>query len=852
MEALLNTDFNNGLSTKEVERRLKEYGLNVLSEKKRKSVLIRIIEGLNDFSTRLLIGVGILSALIGQIPEAIAIGGIVLLETALSIIQQYKAENSIYALKDMMVDKAKVLRSGTLQRVDAKQLVPGDIIYLEAGDKVPADARIIECFDLKTSEASLNGESTPIEKSSDICEENVVLTERTNMLFMGSSVLSGRAKAVVVATGMKTELGKIASILQSISGELTPLQIKMHSFVNKITRLCLVVCFLVGGIGLLTGRTLQQILTNAVGFSIGAIPESLPAVLTVTMALSVQKLARHNVIVRKLTAVEGLSSVNVICCDKTGTLTMNQMTVKKIYASGKFYNVTGSGYSPEGEVISEDKEADDYILSKIIIAGILCNNANLKKTDNKWSVEGDPTEGALLTLAYKYKIDVGDIRSRYKRLHEIPFDSNRRYMTVLVKDDKEKLAFCKGAFSSISKKCSLIYDNGIERLFTSSDKERVQSICDSLGENALRVIAFGYKKVSKDVDLEHNFVFMGLVAMEDPPRDGVIEAIMKCRRAGIKVVMITGDNKTTAAAIGRQLGLLTDGRVVSGTELEGMSDSELDEVIKDIAIFARTSPEQKYRIVKAFKRRGYVVAMTGDGVNDAPAIKEANIGIAMGRCGSDVAKDVASITLVDDNFATIVNAIEESRNVSYKIRNIMKYLLVGSLGEVITITLTSLMFGSMPFMAVQLLWLNVIAETILGATLAMEDTYSVPLDKQEYISNDKLIDKSLAKEIALRGAGMGLTTALLFQGSLFLGLSPARARTLAFSNLVLAHIVNVYDFRHNKDTKPSLYINLAALFSFASLLTMIYVPSFYRFFVTAPLSFIDWVILSTSTTLSRV
>lgn len=848
----LGTDYDYGLSTSISQNRVKEYGLNVLSEKKRKSLLSKFIEGLNEFSTRLLLGAGFLSLLIGQIPEAIAITSIAIIETTISTLQQHKAENSLYSLKNMLIDKARVLRDGQIYQIDSKQLVPGDIIFVESGDKVPADARIIECYNLKTSEASLNGESTPIMKNTSICEKNICLSDRCNMIYMGTCVLSGTAKAVVVSTGMKTEIGKIASMLQNIDSEPTQLQIKMRKFTEKLTRICLGLSVFVGGISLISGKTIQQVLTTAIGFSLGAIPESLPGVVTITMALSVQKLTKQNAIVRNLSAVEGLSSVDVICCDKTGTLTMNQMTAKKIYVDGCTYTITGSGYSIEGSInqISGNK-SDTYALNQLLISGVLCNNANLKYTNNKWCIDGDPTEAALLPLAYKANLDVEKIRHDYKRIKEIPFDSFKRYMTVIVKNNNEKIAYIKGAFSSISQKCTRIYENGDERLFTSSDKQKIQAICDSFAEDAMRVLAFGYKKLSRNSnDTENNFVFLGVIAMEDPPREGVLEAIQKCHKMNIKVVMITGDNKTTAKAIGKHLGILTDGIVVSGTDIDLMTDEELYEKIDKIQVFARTSPEQKHRIVKAFKKRGHIVAMTGDGVNDAPAIKEANIGIAMGKGGSDVAKDVASITLADDNFTTIVNAIEEGKKINLKIKSITKYLLAGSIGEIIAISLSTLTFGSMPFLALQLLWLNVIGESILGASLAMENIDDYPSSKLKSSQSYELLDRKVRTDIVKRSIGIGLTSFAIFEGSILSGRGISYAQSMAFTNLVLTQVLHVYDCRQSK--LPSIHISLASSLSFASLLAILYIPSISSMFGTVALNPKDWMILSLTSSLSRI
>jgi Ca2+-transporting ATPase len=850
----LNTDLRNGLNERYANERIKELGLNVISENKRKSIIAHFLENFNDFSTKLLTGVGFVSLLLGHIAEGAVILGIVALETILGTLKQYKAEKSLYSLKDMMVQSARVIRDSTEYIIDAKYLVPGDIIIVEAGEKIPADARIIGCSDLMTSEASLTGESTPICKRSGTLKADTGLGNRYNMLFMGTNVLSGRGKAIVVATGMNTQIGKIAYMLQNITAEPAPLETKIKNFTNKFTKASFAVCFAISAIGLLSGSTVIEVLMLGISFAIGAIPESLPAVVMAAMSSSVQKMAEKNVIVRKLPAVETLGAANVICCDKTGTLTMNEMTVRKIYTDNNIYSVAGTGYDPKGSIIIyEGDPSRSNGLDRLIAAGVLCNNSNLICCDGKWTVQGDPTEGALISAAHKHNLDINRLRSIYKRTKEIPFDSTRRTMTVIVSNDEETYIYSKGSISRIMEKCTFIFENGEERLFTKTDKVRLQGIADELGSEALRVLAFAYKKVEKNSrTIDNNFVFIGFVGMEDPPREGVKEAIQKCKCAGIKVVMITGDNKNTAAAIGHELGLLTDGLVVSGNELEQMSDDKLSSIINNIQIFARTSPEQKYRIVKAFKCKGNVVAMTGDGVNDAPAIKEANIGIAMGRNGSDVTKDAADIILVDDNFTTIVGAIEEGRSVYNNIRNSMTYLLSASLSEMFTIFMASAVSGVSPLLSMQVLWINVIAETLLGSTFALERP-SDDIMKHPPISKDApLFDRELNRQVIRRGFGMGISTFALFQGSLMFGASMEKARTLAFTNIIASQLVNVYDCRSNKKSRGNKYMNASAFISASMMACIIYMPFLNSFFEVVPLYPVELAVILGTANFARV
>ncbi|MBC2581312.1 cation-translocating P-type ATPase [Clostridium sp. DJ247] len=855
IESILRTDFHEGLTNKAASEKIKEVGLNVISEKKRGSFISKFLENLNDFSVKLLLGVSAVSFFLGQIPDAIAVLGIVFIETILGTVHQYKAEKSMYSLKDMLVHKARVLRNGQEIYIDAKHLVTGDVILVESGDKVPADARIIECYDLKTTEASLTGESTPIVKSVDICNKFTELGSRYNMLFMGTDVICGRGKAIIIATGMNTEIGKIAAMLQNIPPEAAPLQIKMQNFITKLTKLCLIPCAVMAGTALLLGGNFAQVLTMTVSFSIGAVPEALPGIVTLAMALGAQRISQHNAIVRKLTSIETLGSTNVICCDKTGTLTMNEMTVKRIYTDGCLYDVTGSGYNPEGQIdLMEGDPTKRSSMRNLLTAGVLCNNASLLKNDSKWTVEGDPTEGALITAAHKLGLDEHIIIEANHRLKEIPFDSCRRFMTVVVENSDDTIAYCKGALDCVIEKCKTIYEDGTERLLTSTDKEKLLSICDEMGEDALRVLAFAYKKLGSkgSGDIDNNFVFLGIIGMEDPPREGVKDSIQKCHSAGIKVVMITGDHKNTASAIGRELGLLTNGLVLSGNELDDMTDEELDSKIQRTQIFARTSPEQKHRIVKAFKRFGYVVTMAGDGVNDAPAIKEANIGIAMGSNGSDVAKDVASITLVDDDFCTIVKAVEEGRTVNNNIKNSMRYLLAGNLGEVIAIALASAISRTLPLASIQILWINVISEGILSSALAAEPS-SEDVMKYPPIGRDEpLISKSTGSEIIRKGAGIGLINFAIFQGSMMLGVGLNKARTLAFSHMICSQLVNIYDCRRNKSGLPNRYINIAVASSMAMLLGTMYLPFLSPYFGTQALTLLDWGAVAGMSMLSRV
>lgn len=836
IETLFSVNKTYGLSDSQINYRIKKIGYNVITEEKRKSLFRRFLENLNDFSTKILVGAGLFSTFLGQFIEGIAVLGIAGLETILSTIQQHRADESMYSLKKMMITNACVIRNGRKTTIDAKYLVPGDIIILEPGSRVPADARLIECCDLNTSEAMLTGESALVYKNIKSCKKSTLLAEQKNMIFMGTTILSGRGKAIVVATGKHTQLGKIADMLQNIKKEPAPIQTKIKTFTTKLLKLSLLACFGLSAVRFVQGASCVSVIIFGISFAIGAIPESLPALVTASMSRSIQKMAQKNAIVRKLPAVETLGSANVICCDKTGTLTMNEMTVKEIYVNNSTYKISGQGYNPHGNIqlksgINNLKDG----LTKLLTAGVLCNNSSLTNYENQWSVEGDPTEGALLVSAYKHNLNIENIMESNHRISEIPFDSSRGYMTVLVQNEEQLYACSKGSLSKIMNQCTSIYDNGKNRLFTSTDCETIKEIAKKMGQKALRVLAFAYKEINNEKEnIDSNFTFLGLVGMEDPPREEVKDCIKKCHQAGIKVVMITGDNKNTAAAIGRNIGLLTDGIILTGSEIESMSEDTLYQTINKVQIFARTSPQQKHKIVTAFKRAGNVVAMTGDGVNDALAMKEADIGIAMGAYGSDVARDTADMILTDDNFCTIVSAIEEGRNVTRNIKNSMKYILTGCLSEMLVLGAATILTGLPPLASIQILLLDVIAETILGASLTYENASKNIMKYPPNSKEEDILDKPLKKQVLRKGIISGLASFTIFYASLLTGAGVNKARTLAFTSIILSHILNLYMCKINKNM-PNKYMNLAAGTCVLLLMGILYLPLLRMVFLTTPL-----------------
>jgi len=839
LEKVLKSDFNKGLGDQAVEAGLYKHGLNIISSENKSTLLSNIKEGLKDTCVKVLLSSSIVSLLLGQFVEAIALGGIVLFQVAIGAIQKSKSENSLDSLQNMLVQKTTVIRNGKKQEIDSKLLVPGDIILLQAGDKVPADARVLTSEYLMVNESSLSGESIGIPKTNKISNISASIANRHNILYMGTMIISGATKAVVIATGRNTEIGKIANILDNISQNTTQLEGMAEGFISKLIRIYLVLFALFGSLALFSGRGLPQVLMMGVTFFLGAIPEGLPVTVTTSMVLSVRRMAKKNAIVRRLSAVENLGSVDVICCDKTGTLTVNEMTVREIYAADRLYTVTGVGYDPKGSIVPTKGNNDNYdSLERLLRAGVLCNNSSLIMTNNRWEVQGDPTEGALLAAAIKRNLNLDGLKASHTCLKEYPFDSKNGFMLSIVKCTRmeEIYAYCKGSIEAILERCSYIYENGTERPLTIADKEKITDYCNGMAEKALRTLAFSYKKLNSTEDeTDEGLVFLGIVGMEDPPREGVRESIRKCHRAGIRVVMITGDHVETARAIGKQLNILTDGIVVNGRDLEQMDDNYLNSIISKVQVFARTTPEQKYRIVKALKYKGHIVAMTGDGVNDAPAIKEAHVGIAMGMKGSDVAREAACITLIDDDFSTIVAAIEEGRGVIQNIRNTLKYLFAGAIGEMLAILLAFMSGMPAPFLALQMIWINLISETLLGSSLAIEPPPRDILIKPNKKKQGRLIDKELRNSIIRRGLGIGMSTFVVFIASTLFGANIAMASTLAFSCFILSQIINLKDSRHNKAEKATKYMRLMTGITITSLIAIVYIPFLNTIFGTVPI-----------------
>lgn len=868
----LQTHQENGLSRKEGRLRFSFFGPNRLLEPLKPSAGSLFFGQFQNLVTKLLLGAGAVSFILGEFTDGISILLIVILEAVVGAIQEHRAEESLAALKKLAAPEAVVIRDGREQKMAASLLVPGDIIILEAGCLVPADSRLIgtSCFEVE--ESSLTGESTPVGKHSGICQNgHLGVAEQDNMVFMGSLVTRGRAKAVVVATGSSTEMGKIALMLEEVEAETTPLQKQLNRLSRDLSLLCIGTCGLITLGGIARGKSVYDMLRTGVSLAVGAIPEGLPAIVTISMAFGVQRMVRRNAIVRRLPAVETLAYATVICSDKTGTLTTNEMTVTTIYTDHSFYQIGGTGFAPHGAFYLEGKEVspgENEVLITTLMGGVLCNNANLyhNHAANTWEIQGDPTEAALLVAAAKAGISKNEANS-YRRIQEIPFDPLKRLMAVVVEnEEQERMVFVKGAPDEVLSLCSTISTRESEPALTPKHRNQVASANEKMTRDALRVVAVAFKALEKqdppfdEDDLFQGLTFAGLMGMIDPPRPDVQSAVARCQRAGIKVNMITGDHCNTAVAVAKKLNILNGGKVLSGIEIEEMSDRQMEEEIDQIDVIYRASPLQKLRIVRAFKKKGYVVAMTGDGVNDAPAVKEADIGIAMGRLGTDVTREASCITLTDDSFATIVAAVEEGRAIKSNIRKFIRYVLAGNLGEVAAVSSAALLNLPIPLEPGHILWVNLVTEGIPALALGMEppnpDGMSLPPSQP----NKSIFGQGLGQKIVTRGMGIGATTLGVFTGTYLLNPGNlAKAKTMAFANLVASQMFHVFDCRaENKATDDvrlghNRYLLPAVALSSGLLLGAIYLPGLRVILKTSPLGIMDWsAILLSSGILSRI
>ena len=860
----LKVDSEIGLDENEVEGRLNEYGPNQLMEETGTTFLSKLISQFSDFLVLILIGAAIVSIAVGESKDAIVIMAIVIANGFLGVYQEGKAEKALDALKKMASPHAKVIRDGKTIVIPASTLIPGDIVLLDAGDIIPGDLRLIESSNLKIEEASLTGESVPVEKrANENYEEEVSLGDRHNMAYTSTIVTYGRGKGVVVATGHDSEIGKIATMIQSFERESTPLQRKLNQLGKVLGITTIIICIMVFGIGLLQGREALEMMMVAISLAVAAIPEGLPAIVTIVLAIGMNRMVKRHAIVKKLLAVETLGCTTVICSDKTGTLTQNEMTVIKAYADDKILDITGTGYEPRGEFkIGEEEVLIDSLdsLKTLLSIGILANDSKLDKVDELYKIIGDPTEGALVTLAGKANIRREDINKSFPRVEEIPFDSDRKMMTTFHKDfiPEKIVSFTKGAPDIIISKCKYIKEGDKVLPFTEDLREKVLQVNSKFAKEALRVLAFAYKEydnipneITSD-NIESNMVFVGLVGMIDPPRPEAKEAIRLCKQAGINTIMITGDYKETAFAIAKDLGMAeTEDQAMMGGELNNISDEDLREVVKKIKVFARVSPEHKVRIVSALKANGDIAAMTGDGVNDALALKRSDIGVSMGITGTDVAKNTADLILTDDNFASIVSAVEEGRIIYENIKKFVYYLLSCNIGEILLVFVSILLNLPVPLIPIQLLWLNLVTDSFPALALGVEKGEPDIMMEEPRNPNEPILNKEMIAGIVLQSIAIALASlSAYWWGINRYGLENIlEARTIAFATLITAELLRVFSVRSPKYTaiQMGVFSNKKLIqgvsFSFLLMLIIIYIPVLNPIFSTFPLGLEEWLII---------
>jgi Ca2+-transporting ATPase len=850
-----------GLTSNEVTKRQLKYGYNQLQSKKKITPWRIFGRQFTDFMVLVLIGAALVSFLLGEKADAITIMAIIILNAILGLVQEYRAEKSLEALKELTAPLAHVLRDSKVQQISAKEVVPGDILILESGDCVAADARLIQTIELEVNEATLTGESLAVPKNKSIIPDNhPALGDEHNMVFAGTIVSSGRGKAVVIATGMKTEIGKIADLIDKSPDEATPLQKRLEQLGRYLIYICLAICAAVGTIGILRGEEPRKMFLAAVSLAVAAIPEGLPAIVTISLAIGVQKMIQRKAIIRKLPAVETLGCATVICSDKTGTLTQNALAVTRLWAAGQEYNIAGENRADHIQLIIDRNEP----IKNLLKIGALCNNTQLDRDNSgKWRIIGDPTEGALLIAAEKLGVDLLQLQKEQYRLGEIPFSSERRRMGVWVRppygtgQQEETHLLVKGAADVILERCDSILTNqgivSMNQRWQIEIKKRVEE----WGADALRVLAFAYRTGNlpeinrkNKTDPETGLVFVGLAGMIDPPRPESRSAIEKSRRAGIHTKMITGDYPRTAAAVAKQIGLLRpNGRIITGLEIDSLKDEQLAKVIGQIDVFARVSPYHKLRIVRALKNQGEIVAMTGDGVNDAPAIKEADIGVAMGISGTDVTKEASAMVIADDNYATIVAAVEEGRIIYENIRKFIRYLLSCNIGEILTILGGILIGLPFPLLPIQILWVNLVTDGLPAIALGMEGAEPGIMNRPPRPPREGIFSRGLGLKIGLRGLLIGAVTLLIYFYKLKSGGGLDEARTAAFAALVFAQLFFVFQCRSERRTmfqinlwKNKFLVGAVFISAMMQILVMT-IPWLQQIFNTTALKGRDWLII---------
>lgn len=869
-------DRSHGLSDKEAQERLKRVGPNQLSEGKKQSWLLLFLDQFRDFMVWVLLAATLISGLLGEYTDAIAIIAIVILNAILGFVQEVRAEKSLAALKKLSAPTAKVLRNGRWTRIDAANIVPGDVVALESGDRIPADMRLIHAENLYIEESALTGESVPVAKTSKrLLKKSRSLGDQSNMAFMGTMVVRGSGKGIVLRTGMKTEMGRIAHLIEHTESAQTPLQRRLEQLGKVLIAVALFLTALVVFTGILHGHDAYNMFLAGVSLAVAAIPEGLPAIVTIALALGVQRMIKRRAIVRKLPSVETLGCATVICSDKTGTLTQNKMTVTRLFVEGELLEVTGRGYNLEGKFLHRQQAISPQkhkVLNRLLEIAVCCNNASMepkesakgfwKKRKSEWKVDGDPTEIALLVAGAKGGVTTQQLHQQWERVKEYPFDSNRKRMSVIVQNrNGKRMLMMKGAPEVVIPRCSKRMDQDRLHLLSARDRNELLRVNDQLASAALRNLAFAYRELPEGMELnesllENDLIFVGLMGMIDPPRPEVKGAIQKCRKAGIRTIMITGDHQATAEAIAKEIGLLrSNGLTISGDDLQRMSEKEFQQKVDEIDVYARVSPEHKLKIVKALQQRGHIVAMTGDGVNDAPAIKAADIGIAMGISGTDVSKEASSLILADDHFATIVSAIEEGRNIYDNIRKFISYLLASNVGEILVMFLAMLMGLPLPLIPIQILWVNLVTDGLPAMALGVDPSEEDTMSRPPRNSRESIFARGVGWKIVTRGLLIGFWSLVAFlvtyqEAPDHLEL----AQTVAFATLVFSQLIYVFDCRStgsifNRNPFDNLPLVLAVISSVLLLLVVIYYPGLQPIFHTVPLGLREWILVCVTSTL---
>ncbi len=871
---------NHGITPQEAQRRFEQYGPNELKKEKGKSPIKLFLSQFTDVLMIILLIATGLSIAVGETVDAIIILVIVIASATLGFTQEYRSEKAVEALKKMTSPNAIVIRDGKEAKIPASQLVPGDIMLLYTGDKVPADARLIEAHNLKVEEAALTGESAAVDKATKPLSETAQLNDRNNMIYTGTIIAYGRAKAVVTETGMNTEFGKIAQMVQSTTTEETPLEKRMASVGKWIGILAIVIAASVAVVGIvIEGREVVEMVLWAVSLAVAAVPEALPAIVTGALAIGMYRMTKVNAVVKRLPAVETLGSTSVICSDKTGTMTKGEMTVQRVYTNNTAIKVTGIGYAPEGKFETENKPiTPDAQLTELLKISCLCNDSALEvdAQSKKWTVKGDPTEGALIVAAAKADLSKQDLDKQEPRIAEIPFSSERKRMTTIHTAGSNKVAYMKGAPEIVLEKCSHILLNGTVQKLSSEQRVELQKVTEAMALQALRNLGFAYKELPSnkavfDETIEEGFIFVGIMGMIDPPRNEVKDAIAICRQAGIRVIMITGDHKLTATAVAKELNLIgenEENKVLTGAELEKMTDQQLSDVVENVAIYARVAPEHKVRIVSAWKQKDQVVAMTGDGVNDAPALKKADIGIAMGITGTEVSKEAASMVLADDNFASIVKAVKEGREIYDNIKKYLTFLLQCNIMEILVMfiavvavpTLASILSpgldtptvssAAIALTAVQLLWMNLVTDGLPAIALGVDPGDPDLMERQPRKPKESIFTRRVKTFLI---ATPLLTTVLLLTA--YFGHSPwlgehqlLEARTQLLTAMIMIELAIALSSRSLKypvfkvGVFKNKYLWYAILSSFALQLIILYIPGIQTMFDVRAPELIDWAI----------